>query len=127
MTAKIKQKILEITQEIESLATSGILIIVEGKNDKKALLKLGLENIVSLSTPLYKIVEIVNSNDEMEVVILTDFDRKGKELYLKIKSMCSQRGIRIDTTLRGLLRRTDLIHIEGLFTFLRRRSTAYNQ
>ena len=119
--------IAEIEKEIENLATKGALIIVEGKNDAKALRKLGLENIVSLSTPLYKIVEIIDSYDEKEVAILTDFDAKGKELYLKIKSMCSQRGIRIDNGLRCALRRTDLVHIEGLATFLYRRSTVYSQ
>ena len=84
---------------IEKLRKEHMLIIVEGKNDKKALQHFDLENIVTLATPLYKILEMMWKE---KVVILTDFDRKGKQLYKKIKSLCSQRGIYIDDTLRLL-------------------------
>ena len=110
-------------QLVDELIDSKTLIVVEGKNDKKALKKLGFDNIITLSTPLYQIVEIVATYPKQEVAILTDFDAKGKELYKKIKSDCSQRGIRIKTKLRSFLRReTDLVHIEGLDTFVKRRS-----
>ena len=46
-------------QLVDELIDSKTLIVVEGKNDKKALKKLGFDNIITLSTPLYQIVEIV--------------------------------------------------------------------
>ena len=101
---------------IEKLRKEHMLIIVEGKNDKKALQHFDLENIVTLATPLYKILEMMWKE---KVVILTDFDRKGKQLYKKIKSLCSQRGIYIDDTLRLLLLKHKLSHVEGLATFIK--------
>ena len=112
-----KQILETIQEEIDKLVEFQTLIVVEGKNDKKALKKLGLKNIVTLSTPLYKVVEIIK---DKEVVILTDFDKKGKELYKKIKSDCSQRGIKIDNKLRlFLMTKTSLRYIERLDTYVR--------
>jgi 5S rRNA maturation endonuclease (ribonuclease M5) len=112
-----KQIIETIQKEIDKLIESQTLIIVEGKNDKKALKKLGLRNIVTLSTPLYKVIEIIK---DKEIVILTDFDKQGKILYKKIKSDCSQRGIKINDKLRlFLMLKTRLVHIEGLDTYLK--------
>ena len=103
-------------QQVDKLKEEHTLIIVEGKNDKKALQHFDLENIVTLATPLYKILEMMWKE---KVVILTDFDRKGKQLYKKIKSLCSQRGIYIDDTLRLLLLKHKLSHVEGLATFIK--------
>ncbi len=117
--SKLSDKLIieTIKKEIDKLIESQILIVVEGKNDKKALKNLGLKNVVTLSTPLYQVVEIIK---DKEVVILTDFDKKGKELYRKIKSDCSQRGIKINNKLRlFLMTKTQLVHIEGLDTYLR--------
>ena len=117
--SKLSDKLIieTIKKEIDKLIESQILIVVEGKNDKKALKNLGLKNVVTLSTPLYQVVEIIK---DKEVVILTDFDKKGKELYRKIKSDCSQRGIKINNKLRlFLMTKTQLVHIEGLYTYLR--------
>ena len=103
-------------QQVDKLKEEQTLIIVEGKNDKKALQHFNLENIVTLATPLYKILEMMWKE---KVVILTDFDKKGKQLYKKIKSLCSQRGIYIDDTLRLLLLKHKLSHVEGLATFIK--------
>ena len=103
-------------QQVDKLKEEHTLIIVEGKNDKKALQHFNLENIVTLATPLYKILEMMWKE---KVVILTDFDKKGKQLYKKIKSLCSQRGFYIDDTLRLLLLKHKLSHVEGLATFIK--------
>jgi 5S rRNA maturation endonuclease (ribonuclease M5) len=108
------QEFLDLCEKVQS---KNPLIVVEGKNDKKALKNLGFLDIITLATPLYKIIEIIG---EREVVILTDFDSKGIELYKKIKSGCSQRGIKIDNSIRFYLRKSDLIHIEGLDSFISR-------
>ena len=95
-----------------------IPIIVEGKNDVKALKELGFEFFYTLRKPIYKIMEELHKQNIKQIIILTDFDVKGKELYKKIKSECSQRGIRIFTKLRSELRKTDVVHIEGLDTYI---------
>jgi len=120
------KEIIEIIQkEIVKLVESQTLIVVEGKNDKKALKKLGLENIVTLSTPLYKVVEMIFNK---ELVILTDFDKRGKELYKKIKSDCSQRGIIVNDKLRlFLMTKTQLVHIEGLYTYVKNKMVNFHK
>jgi len=58
-----KQESEEFKKELKVLKESAKdkIIIVEGIKDKKALKKLGLENIITLSTPIYRITEIVLS------------------------------------------------------------------
>jgi len=106
-----------ITILLDEISHSNIPIIVEGRNDKKALQELGLENIFTLNLPLFKIVERISGK---EVVILTDLDKKGKQLYRRIQHDCIHHGIKINNNLRHFLfRETQLAHIEGLPTYLR--------
>ena len=54
-------------------------IIVEGKNDKRPLSKLGFNNIYTISgQPLFYVADKISSQHK-SVVILTDFDREGKK------------------------------------------------
>ena len=110
----IPSEIFTCLQEIQE---QNIPIIVEGRNDKKALQELGLENIFTLNMPLFKIVERISGK---EVVILTDLDKKGKQLYRRIQHDCIHHGIKVNNRLRHFLfRETQLSHIEGLGTYLR--------
>ncbi len=107
----------EIMRLLEEIQQENIPIIVEGRKDKKALQELGMDNIFTLNMPLFKIVERISGK---EVVILTDLDKKGKELYRRIQHDCIHHGIKINNNLRHFLfRETQLAHIEGLPTYLR--------
>lgn len=111
---------MAVMQELNALLKTlpPIPIIVEGKKDKRALEDLGLTNIITLDKPLYRVVESIKSK---EISILTDFDKKGKELYQKLKQECSREGIKVNNKLRSfLIRNTQLVHIEGLSAYLRR-------
>ena len=71
------QKTEEFQDFIDNTITSNILVIVEGKKDRIALQKLGINNIVELSKkPIFQIVEEISSSNE-ECAILTDLDEKG--------------------------------------------------
>lgn len=98
------------------------LIIVEGKKDKAALEKLGFPLILVLNEDgksLYeKIEEIELLAGKRKVCILTDFDKKGKQLYLLVKRELGLRGVGLDNTLRSILLRYHVSHIEGLARFL---------
>ena len=108
----------QIILHIEEIQQENIPIIVEGRNDKKALQELGLENIFTLNLPLFKIVERIQGK---EVVILTDLDKKGKQLYRRIQHDCIHHGIKINNKLRHFLfKKTQLSHIEGLPRYLRK-------
>ena len=104
---------------IDKIKNSNTLVIVEGKKDKIALQKLGLNNIIELSKkPIFQIVEdIANSNDEC--VILTDLDKEGKQLYSKLNSNLQKNGVKINNKFREFLfKHTKLRQIEGIDTYL---------
>ena len=112
-------KLEELNYFIEKIKSSNILVIVEGKKDKSALQKFGINNIVELSKkPLFQIVEeVADCNDEC--IILTDLDKKGKEIYGKLNSDLQKNGVKIDNKLREFLfKHTKLRQIEGIDGFL---------
>ena len=94
------------------------LIIVEGKKDRQALLALGFKNIFVLNETgksLYeKVEEIERLAGKKKICILTDFDKKGKKLYLLLKKELSTRKVRLDNSLRGIFLKNKISHIEGL-------------
>ena len=115
----MKQEYIEqIREEIKKIKERDLLIIVEGKKDKQAIEKLGITKIEVLSkTPIYKVIETV-AEKAKEVVILTDMDKKGKELYHRLLVGLQKHGLKINNKLRELLFRAKVSHVEGLGTIL---------
>jgi len=113
-------QIHELQKEIEK--AKDCLIIVEGKKDFLSLQELGFENIFVINESgksLYeKIEEIEQIAGKKKVCILTDFDKKGKKLYLLLKRELSQKKVRMDNTFRGILLKEHISHIEGLSSFI---------
>ena len=93
------------------------MVIVEGKKDAAALKAVGFRRIITLNKPLYQIAESVT---EKRILILTDLDKKGKELYSKLKKDLDGHSIAVDDTLRNLLFKTELRQIEGLTHYLKK-------
>lgn len=109
----------EFKKHIDKIKSSNILVIVEGKKDRSALEKLGIINIVELSKkPLFQIVEeIAGSNDEC--IILTDLDKKGKEIYGKLNSSLQRHGVKVNNKFREFLfKHTRIRQIEGISSYL---------
>jgi 5S rRNA maturation endonuclease (ribonuclease M5) len=110
-----------IAEEIEKYKE--FLIIVEGKKDRVSLVELGFRKIFVLNETgksLYeKIEQIPELAGKDTVCILTDFDKKGKSLYLLLKSKLNELGSKQDNTLRGILLREKVSHIEGLSSFVK--------
>ena len=109
----------ELNEFIEKLKESNKLIIVEGEKDRKALEQLGINNIITLNKePLFKIAENI-SKEHRDVIILTDLDKKGKQLYGKLNSSLQRLGLRVDNSFRNfLLKKTKLRQIEGLTSYI---------
>ncbi len=117
---------MNIKEELDSFVKtlSPFPIIVEGKKDKWALEEIGFTNIILLDKPLYQVVESVNSK---EVIILTDFDKKGKERYTTLKQEFSRRGVKVNTKLRSFFRKnTPIVHIEGLATYFKNKGVSWS-
>lgn len=101
------------------------VFIVEGKKDVASLHGLGFERIyaihetgVSLRERIEKIAGELDKKDK--VCILTDFDKKGKQLYLLLKKEFQEMGVKLDSSLRGILLKAGVSHIEGLYEFMQK-------
>lgn len=114
----VKQRLIH---ELEAIKAENSLVIVEGKNDKASLVKLGIINIFIINhegKSLYESIEQAANTNSKEVVILTDLDKKGKKLYELIKSSLSSNGAKFNNNLRNLLLKLKISHVEGLHAFL---------
>lgn len=109
---KLRSNYIVLLQELEKAKTVPF-IIVEGKKDKDVLQELGFNNVVLLhenGNPLYAVLDKIKE----ECVILTDFDKKGKEYYATLKKELLKRGIKVNDRFRRVLLRERISHIEGI-------------
>lgn len=100
------------------------LIIVEGIKDKASLRAIGIRNRIFClnKKPLYAVVEEV-AKTAKDVVILTDLDRTGKQIYRKLCSDLQYHGVRVDRFFREFLfKKTKLRQIEGIVTYKKKLS-----
>jgi len=113
----------KLKQEVEKY--KDYVIIVEGKKDVASLQALDSEKVYAIHStgvPLRERMEqIISEIDKRDrVCILTDFDRKGKQLYLLLKKELGELGVRLDSSLRGILIKARVSHIEGLYEFMKK-------
>ena len=111
----------ELREELEEAREKGFLILVEGKNDKKAFEELGFENVFAIDKMAhYRVVEEVAKRAK-EAVIMTDLDKEGKKLYSYFNHHLCQNGVRVNNKLREFMfRETKLRQMEGLVSYLKR-------
>lgn len=110
----------ELYREIDN--ARNVKVLVEGPNDKRSLEKLGFTDVVHLSGPLYQMVELIEEEDE--IIVLTDLDSHGKNLYKYFYCELTKRGVRVNNRLRLALFETPVRQIEGLWSYLRRMEIA---
>ena len=114
-------KMQNIQEWVDEISNQNSLIIVEGKKDKQALNKLGINNTYSLDKSMHELIDFIIDQDK-EVIILTDLDGEGKKLYSKIKNELQRNGIKVNDKYRKFLSRCNLTHIEGLYTYYKNNS-----
>lgn len=103
---------MELQDYINKINEKRLLVIVEGKNDEKALKEIGIKRVYAINRKaIYKVVDEIN---EKEVVILTDLDPEGKKLYSILRNQLQTKGVKINNKLRGFLFKTELRQIEGI-------------
>jgi len=106
-------------------SSKGILIIVEGKNDVETLRQLGVDGkIVSAKTggrtQLDVICEI-EENGAKEVIMLLDFDRRGREWTKLLKQHLEKARIKPNLTFWNDLIRfagKEVKDVEGLASYI---------
>jgi len=113
----------KLRQDIEKY--KDYVVVVEGKKDVASLKALGFEKVyaihntgVSLRERIEQIIEKLEKRDK--VCILTDFDKKGKQLYFLLKKEFGELGVRLDSSLRGVLLKARVSHVEGLYAFMKK-------
>ena len=135
MSSSLKRRLEKTTELLERLAerSSGSLpIIVEGRNDREALRKLAVKgDVITAKTrgrSLLDVLGAVKEREVQEVILLMDFDRRGREwtrrLAQNLEKMRVKAHLQYWNELLNLVGR-DVKDIEGLPAYmetLRRKS-----
>ncbi|HVP92518.1 MAG TPA: toprim domain-containing protein [Acidobacteriota bacterium] len=105
MSTHLKEKEERILQILECLAeecAKGTPIIVEGKKDIETLKMLNVEGtIITAKTggkTLLDTLSEIEKAHKKEVILLLDFDRRGKELTNRLKQHLEKTEIRTNLT-----------------------------
>lgn len=96
-------------------------VLVEGKRDRQTLEKLGIENVVDLKGRKFHDVAEVLTENFKGVVLLTDFDPEGEEIFRKLNKILKNYGLKVDGSFREEMRQTGVKFVEELIKALRRR------
>jgi 2,5-diamino-6-(ribosylamino)-4(3H)-pyrimidinone 5'-phosphate reductase len=124
-TEKRLEKILKLLERLEKQSTKGTPIVVEGKNDVKALHKLGITGDIILAKIAGKsfldVLSEIEHIEKREIILLFDFDRRGKEWTSRMARCLEGNKIVPNLlfwrTLSGLVGR-DIKDIEGLASYI---------
>ena len=124
-TEKRLEKIQKLLERLETKTKKGIPIVLEGKNDIKALNNLGISgNIILAKTYGKSFLDVLSEIEQtrsLEIILLFDFDRRGREWTQHLAS--SLEGLKITPNLVfwkmliGLVGH-DVKDIEGLATYI---------
>lgn len=122
------EQVLKVLDEIERLSSEAA-IVVEGLKDIEALRRLGIDkNVVALGRGRSIVAfceDLAKEHDE--VVILTDWDRKGGHLARTLKEALTTNSVKALESPRTqlvILTKKEIKDVEGLPAFLERLRTA---
>lgn len=119
------EKIYNLLERLEKQSSKGTPIVVEGRNDIKTLNRLGIYGyIISTKTSgksFLDVVEEIEKSKKNEIILLLDFDRRGKNwtynLVRYLEEMKITPNLLFWKRLLGLVGH-DVKDIEGLATYL---------
>lgn len=128
MSTRLKEREEQIERILKCLTEESAKdtpIIVEGKNDTETLRTLGVQGkIISAKTSGKSRLDVISEIEKTgarEVILLLDFDRRGKELTKLLKQHLEKARIKTNLTFwNGLLRFAgrELKDIEGLAAYV---------
>ena len=92
---ELQYRIQELFDEL-ILANETIPIIVEGKNDELALRRLGVMGVIHKLNTGQSILDFCEdlANKHREIITLTDWDRKGAQLFKRINQNLIHAGVK---------------------------------
>jgi 5S rRNA maturation endonuclease (ribonuclease M5) len=120
-----EEKIQQVLEELREEAARGTHIVVEGKNDVETLRALGVEgNLITVKTGGKSFLDIVTELEQSkvsEVILLLDFDRRGKQGTNRLRHGLEHSGVRVNLefwrALMHLVSR-DMQCVEGVAAYL---------
>jgi len=119
----IQEDIENSLEVLSKLKEEEGVIIVEGQNDIDSLVNLGINTRI-IAVSQYNIFDIIESISEKEVIVLTDFDKKGTFLFKKYVKELHSSGKKVITIyykeLKKYLKKY-ITGIEQIYVFLERR------
>lgn len=93
-----EEKILQVLERLVKESAKGIPIIVEGKKDVEALRALAIEGkIIEAKTSGKSMLDVISEVEEcetQEVILLLDFDRRGREWTKRLKQYLEKMQIK---------------------------------
>ena len=118
------ESIEEIILELQALANTGAIIVVEGRRDVASLRQLGINGEIRLASqqPLLEFTEQLSKSGK-KIVVLTDWDKRGGMIARKIIDDLLFHGITPNTDIRsriGILVRKSIKDIESLNSYVSR-------
>lgn len=128
MSSSLKEKLEKIQKLLERLAmesAKGMPIIVEGPNDAKALREIGvMGEIISAKTfrSFIHIISEIEERRQKEVILLMDFDRRGREWTKRLVQNLERMRIKPNVLFwNGLLNLAgrEIKDIEGLASYMK--------
>lgn len=123
-TEKRLEKLVKILEQLKAQAVKGTPIIVEGKNDVESLHRLDIAGDLVLAKSSGKsFLDVLNEielTQKREVILLFDFDRRGREWTRRLAS-CLE-GVKIVPNLVFWRKLSSLVgrdvkDVEGLATY----------
>jgi 5S rRNA maturation endonuclease (ribonuclease M5) len=124
-TEKRLEKIHKLLERLEKQSAKGTPIVVEGINDVHALHRLGITGDIILAKTSGKsfldVLSEIEKTGKPEIILLFDFDRRGKEWTQRLASCLERLKITPNLVfwrmLLGLVG-CDVKDIEGLASYL---------
>ncbi|MCC7573760.1 MAG: toprim domain-containing protein [Candidatus Methanofastidiosum sp.] len=99
------------------------VILVEGQNDIQSLVNLGIKNKI-IAVSQHNIFDVIDNIPEKEIIVLTDFDKKGTYLFKRYVKELQSSGKKVITIyyheLKKYLKKY-ITGIEQIYPFLKRR------
>lgn len=120
------EKIICVIERLKSEINVDSLLIVEGERDIRALREIGIAcNIIAIKSSGKRISDIIDeiiSTGSKEIILLMDFDRRGRELTKHIVESLKAARIKVDISfwreIHNILS-NDIKDIESLATYIR--------
>lgn len=129
MSTHLKEKEKQILQVLEQLAEENINgkpILVEGRKDEEALRELGVNGQIILAKTggksLLSVISEIEALKAGEIIMLLDFDRRGRELTENLRKHIEKTGVRVNMyywlKLSSLIGK-ELKDVEGLAKYMK--------